>query len=67
MIIMNNFIETFKNKNRPHFFLIWIGWFVGGLCDIIDGLVNTLTLCFYYPNLGMKWRFWICKKQLKKD
>jgi hypothetical protein len=62
---MNNFIKTFKNKNRAPFWIIWLGWFVGGLCQIIDGLVNTLTFCFYNPNLTINWAFWIAQKQLK--
>jgi len=63
---MKNLIDTFNNKNRPPFWIIWVGWFIGGICDMIDGLVNTLTLCCYYPGLGFTWRFWIAKKQIQK-
>ena len=62
---MNTLINIFKNKNRANFFLIWIGWFVRGILDIVDGIVNSVTLCFYNPNLSMKWVFWITLKQYK--
>ena len=52
-------------KLKPPFWMLWIGWFIGGLCDVIDGMVNMFTLCYFYPRLGMNWRFWIAKKQMQ--
>jgi len=43
--------------------MLWVGWFVNGLCEIIDGLCNTLTLCAWRPSLSLRWLFWIAEKQ----
>lgn len=45
--------------------MLWIGWWIGGLCDTIDGLVNMFSFCYFYPRLGLEWRFWIAKKQVQ--
>jgi len=61
----NTLIRTFKNKNSPPFALIWLGWIICSVLGIIDGIINISTLCFYFPNLQMKWIFWWSEKQLK--
>lgn len=37
---------------------------VTGLMDILDGLVQIISLGFIFPNLSMKWISFISKKML---
>ena len=60
-----NMIEIYKNKSRPPMYILWFGWFIGGICDMVDGLINTVTLCLYNPWLGFKWRFYWARVELR--
>jgi hypothetical protein len=61
---MSPLIGTFKNKNRPPFILVWLGWVISSLLGIVDGICNILTLCFWFPNFQFRFIFWNSKKQL---
>jgi len=62
---MNTLINTFKNKNRPPFLMIWGGWMLCALMDILGGLVRIFTLCFVMPDWTFKVIVWITKLQIK--
>lgn len=59
---MNNFLGTFKNKNRPPFILIWLGWMIGAILQIIDGVIVLLTLGMVFSNFSFKWALWNARK-----
>jgi hypothetical protein len=59
------FWGTYKNKNRPNFGIIWVGWFVSNMLGLIDSLIGLCSLCLLYPNLQMKWLFYWSKIEIE--
>lgn len=59
------FFTVLSNPQRPAFYLIWLGWFIGGLLDIIDGLITVSTLAVFSTSFGTDWRFFICAMQCR--
>lgn len=50
---MNRFILTLTTKDRPHFFLIWIGWIGGAFLSIIDSIVTIASLGVFHSSLAI--------------
>ncbi len=50
---------------KPDFWYYFLRW-VGGFCDIIDGICIILTLGFYNPMLSFKMVFYSSKRSIKK-
>ena len=46
--------------------LYYILRWIGGFCDIIDGVCVVLTLGFYNPNLGFKRVIYDSKRMVEK-
>ena len=63
---MNNFIGTFRNKDRPPFIIIWLGWMISSFLGIIDGILNIISLGMWFPGFQMEFVFWNAKFQLRK-
>lgn len=61
----NTFFGTLNNKNRPPFLMIWFGWFMGSILDVICALISIITLCMFRPSWDMKWRFYASKRECK--
>ncbi len=61
-----DFLETFKNKNRPDFILLWLGWMIGNFADVVVGLIGIMTFCIYRPNWDMEIRFWWSRFIIRK-
>ena len=67
---MNNyFIKTFKDKIRPPFYQVWLGWLVGSILTILCNCINISTLCFWRPFWDYKFIIWTQNriKQVKLD
>lgn len=59
----NCLIETFKNKKRPPFWMIWTGWMLYNFLMILEGLARLLSLNFWMPNWTMNIVCWSSKQQ----
>lgn len=56
---MNNYlINAFKDKIRPPFYQVWLGWWIGSFLIIICHIINILTLCFWRPYWDVTFVMW---------
>jgi hypothetical protein len=59
------FFTVLSNPKRPAFHLIWLGWFIGGILDIIDGIVTVLSGAILSSSLGSTFRFYMVAIQCR--
>jgi len=50
---------------RPDFIYYFLRW-VGGFCDIIDGVIVIFTLGFYNPMISFKIVYYSARRNLKR-
>jgi hypothetical protein len=59
------FFTVLSNPQRPAFHLIWIGWYVGALLDLIDSLVTILSGAILSTSFGANFRFFMLGMQVR--